>query len=1059
MNKEIQITTNQKNLKNFISLLLPWWDGFNGNNILKFQTEDNPESYLNGFYMYPIYEFSINSDTEDIPKFINQRFQTLYSAASSSNISVMLTIHSKGGKTKIFLGLKSNKENGNSKEHFTALLNGIIPGKRIEYDETTKLSSMCDNFGFGGIVSGVPAIKIGEESQRINLSSVIRSLYGKNYTLSIISNPLSDQQKRNAFSELLSIRDQLHLMAKQTVGYEKGYGTSYSENEQHTTGSSNTRGHNIGASGAAGAGIGATIGSFAGGVGALPGALIGFMIGNAFNFNRSNTETENYTKGSTNTNSQNESRSLSIEQQNGLALELEKIADQYIQRYIKGLNAGLWETTITFAARDNISCDILGGTLLGELSKPSDSLLPPPRYYLDHLKPNQHLFIPKNNSSNPIFPKTLASYVTSEELSVLASTPTESVPGFEIKEMPALGLTDTNDGEYVLGNITDHGNTIPDAYFSLSKKDLNKHLFVCGLTGSGKTTTVKHILKNLSQDNIPFLVLESAKRDYRQLLADESFKNMKVFTIGDATVSPIRFNPFYVQKGVHPVVHIEYLKAIFNASFSLYGPMPHIIEKCLYRIYSKKGWDLTTGKHPHFLKNKVEVDDTKYEKPEHYYFYPTLSDLKSEVENYINHEMDYKGELRDNIKTAIITRIESLCVGAKGFMFNTYDFYSLDKLLKQPVVFEMENLADDDEKAFFLGLILVLISEFRQKGNPAINPGKKDVGLRHFLVIEEAHRLLKNVNTERISEVMGNPKGKAVEAFSNVIAEMRSLGQGVAVVEQIPSKISPDVIKNSNMKIVHRLVSKDDQSLLAGSLGIDDNEALYLNRLRTGHALCHKEGMSKPVECTIMNDFKSLAQSENKISKLMHQKNRDALHPFEAYEISDILSGKGTKVCIQFLNSFAVSKDITMQELFEEASNKLIQQLRHANIKYDISKKDILSSYCVKELIGLFTSGIYCDKPKLPDGFIETLKSAIKNKDTSSCAQIRKYLKEMWNVGQVEDFVIDVIKELMKQYVRETGRKITEKDIAKYFICQSDKSIQRTISRIKQTLQVEVFND
>ena len=118
-------------------------------------------------------------------------------------------------------------------------------------------------------------------------------------------------------------------------------------------------------------------------------------------------------------NSQNESQSLSIEQQNGIALELEKIADQYIQRYIKGFNAGLWETTITFAASDKISCDILGGTLLGELSKPSDSLLPPPRYYLDELKLKQHLFIPKNNSSNPIFPKALASYVTSEELSVL----------------------------------------------------------------------------------------------------------------------------------------------------------------------------------------------------------------------------------------------------------------------------------------------------------------------------------------------------------------------------------------------------------------------------------------------------------------------------------------------------------------------------------------------------------------------------------------------------------------------------------------------------------------
>jgi len=39
--------------------------------------------------------------------------------------------------------------------------------------------------------------------------------------------------------------------------------------------------------------------------------------------------------------------------------------------------------------------------------------------------------------------------------------------------------------------------------FVLSEADLNKHTFVCGITGSGKTTTVKGILKNCSK---PFMV-------------------------------------------------------------------------------------------------------------------------------------------------------------------------------------------------------------------------------------------------------------------------------------------------------------------------------------------------------------------------------------------------------------------------------------------------------------------------------------------------------------------------------------------------------------------------
>lgn len=1021
MKNEIDIVRIRK-LNELSNRLIPWWSNLNSD-ILKIHTEDAPESYLNGFYLYPIQEFCINSECKDIPKFVNQRFQLLYSAASSSNISVMLTIHSRGGKLKIFLGLRSNNEANNNRDIFTALLKGIIPGEKISYNETAKISTMCKGYGFGGIVCGVPTIKIDDETHRINLANTIRSLYGKDYTITIISTPLNYQQKQNALSQLIAIRDELHQMARQTIGYEKGSGTSYSEQESNTFGRSKTKGSSEGIS----------------------------IIVCSSNFSSSYTESESITKGHTNTTNINESQSISIEKQNGFAIELEKIADQYIKRYIKGFNSGMWETTITFSASDLVTCEIIGGTLLGEISKPSENLLLPPRYYINKLRPNQHLFIPKINTSNPIFPKVLASYLTSEELSLISSTPTESIPGFEIKKMPELALTDTDEGEYVLGNICDHGTTVPDAFFSLSKKDINKHLFICGLTGSGKTTTVKCILKNLAHDKIPFLVLESAKRDYRQLLADDSFKNLKIFTIGDATVSPIRFNPFYVQQGIHPLVHIDYLKAIFNASFALYGPMPHIIEKCLHRVYIKKGWNLTKGFHPHFIKNNGEIDDTKYCNPEHYYFYPTLADLKVEIEYYINNEMDYKGELRDNIKTAILTRLESLCIGAKGLMFNTYDFYPLEKLLNQPTVFEIENLADDDDKAFFVGLILVLISEFRQKDNPAINPGRKDMGLQHFLVIEEAHRLLKNVETERTSEMLGNPKGKAVEVFCNVIAEMRSLGQGVAVVEQIPSRISPDVIKNSNTKIVHRIVSKDDQSLLAGSLGISDDDALYLNRLKTGHALCYKEGMHKPVECVIKSNFKSLPQSDNKIFKLMHDENIKTLHPSEAYEISDILLSRGTQICVKFLNTLTVLEGVNIRDLVNETLKELMFQLRLANVRYEVSE-DILISYILKEVIKFFTSGIYCVNPKLPDGFVRTLNDALFNIDNSNTNKIRELLKEIWCVSNPEDFVIDVVVELLKKYAIHTNKNLIEKDIEEYFILCSHNNIKNTISKIKEIL-------
>ena len=62
--------------------------------------------------------------------------------------------------------------------------------------------------------------------------------------------------------------------------------------------------------------------------------------------------------------------------------------------------------------------------------------------------------------------------------------------------------------------------------------------------------------------------------------------------------------------------------------------------------------------------------------------------------------------------------------------------------------------------------------------------------ISNLTVIEEAHRLLKNVPPE-------SPAAHAVSLFAELLAEIRAYGEGVAVAEQIPSKIISDVVKNS----------------------------------------------------------------------------------------------------------------------------------------------------------------------------------------------------------------------------------------------------------------------
>lgn len=115
---------------------------------------------------------------------------------------------------------------------------------------------------------------------------------------------------------------------------------------------------------------------------------------------------------------------------------------------------------------------------------------------------------------------------------------------------------------------------------------------------------------------------------------------------------------------------------------------------------------------------------------------------------------------------------------------------------------------------------------------------------------------------------IGNPKGKAVEHFTNMLAEMRSYGQGVIVAEQIPTKLAPDVIKNSSNKIVHRIIAKDDQEVIANTIGIYPEDAIYLGNSKTGYALCHKEGMVQPVIVKIDE-----VESNNILDKNLYRKD------------------------------------------------------------------------------------------------------------------------------------------------------------------------------------------
>jgi hypothetical protein len=154
-------------------------------------------------------------------------------------------------------------------------------------------------------------------------------------------------------------------------------------------------------------------------------------------------------------------------------------------------------------------------------------------------------------------------------------------------------------------------------------------------------------------------------------------------------------------------------------------------------------------------------------------------------------------------------------------------------------VIELEALGDEGDKAFFTGLLLIRLAEYRRAQGQSPD-------LVHMLVVEEAHRLLANVPVTA-SEEAANPRGEAVQTFSNLLSEIRAYGQGVIIADQVPVRLAPDVMKNTNLKIAHRVVSADDRAALAGAMAMDEPQALALTSLDIGEAAVFSGGDDAPL--------------------------------------------------------------------------------------------------------------------------------------------------------------------------------------------------------------------
>lgn len=441
---------------------------------------------------------------------------------------------------------------------------------------------------------------------------------------------------------------------------------------------------------------------------------------------------------------------------------------------------------------------------------------------------------------------TAALIAGTKEMIPLMLFPTKEFTGFEFVDNEEFSLISPacQDTGLDIGNIL--WNDKPVSRFFLPRQALNRHAFICGMTGAGKTNTVFKIMEEIA---LPYLIIEPVKGEYRSLQGKNP--DIKIWTTKSgeglaANTDIMRINPFWFPERTNLAFHIDSIKTIIASAFEMSAAMPNILEQCLYNVYVKAGWDFIANRN--IYQGQVPEE----------FLYPTFSDLHKEIDDYLDHA-EFGDEVLGNYRGAMSTRMKSFINGFKGILLNTKEHPDYEQLMKGCNIIELEGLADDADKCLVMGTILVQYYEYLK-----LHFSDTDKQLKHIIVIEEAHRLFKNVQKKGNTENGADVVGQLVDSLSNIMAEIRAFGEGLLVIDQSPTKIAEDVIKNSGTKLIHRIDNEGDIKVIQSSLLIPDDK-VSLPALRQGEALIRTESMTRPckvrIHCSEVKEEYSLSES------------------------------------------------------------------------------------------------------------------------------------------------------------------------------------------------------
>lgn len=802
--------------------------------------------------------------------------KALFSCHNPETFQIIFMVRGDGEKISLYLGVRQLDMNGNCGEIFTeslsSFISNLLPGTKAEYCgnandafEEIKADIKGKKLRHLSAFTGIPSFlgKDGEESISA-IDTLIGPLSNKKFVYYVIADPVDENVANRIMTKCVEMSGKLESIkttnltetynASTTIGKSDGFSKSVTENQSIAVNRKGKKHHFWSK-------FMCTIG------------LRDFVDQSTKTISQGNTTGTNHNESRSDTLGNSASTSMTMVNKN--AEHAAAIMSKHASRFEKGLGTGLWETGVYLLTEDAYVCQSAAMQLKAVISGKDTSLEPIRIHDLSSLMnkkddetatsiktavadlcaPNFQLVansgeIIENNFEEKA--ENLSTYLTTEELSCLINLPQRSVPGISVIDYSTnFSLTPqrkkTGIKTLELGHLVYSGAT-SNIDVQLPINTLSRHALVCGVNGSGKTNTVLSILDGFMKANRPFFVIEPAKTEYvdwaieyNKTIKDPK-KKIKIFipgcekyAKGSITPDKLKLNPFEVinlpNSEMRVLSHIDRLKATFASAFPMQDILPVIMEHLLYKLYTDEHQMLDKEDKTSYMRNG----------------FPTLSTINAPFIDNLMSDIGYARENTQNISAALRTRFKSLKYGWKNELLNNENLsgkawnedketwvdskLTWDELFGSPVVVNLSYAGDDQDRAFIMSLLLQFLYEYRiaesESGKVDFNSNK----CRHLVVVEEAHRVMANcVNPE-------SPQYKSGQMFSNFLSEVRAYGQGMMVVDQVPTRLIEDAIKNTNVKIIHKLVASDDSQRIAECIGLTSEQQKVIAKLSIGQAV------------------------------------------------------------------------------------------------------------------------------------------------------------------------------------------------------------------------------